>query len=67
MKNTLGNTLRITKTGFLSGKKEAEYLSKSVIFATGTRWRKLPMKGAKEFVCVFDDKLYAESKAGNME
>ena len=29
-----------------SGKK---YLSKTVLFATGTKWRKLPMKGALEF------------------
>ncbi len=29
-----------------SGKK---YLSKSILFATGTKWRKLPMKGALEY------------------
>ena len=29
-----------------SGKK---YLSKTILFATGTKWRKLPMKGALEF------------------
>lgn len=34
---------------FVVKTEEAEYRSKSVIFATGTRWRKLPMKGAKEF------------------
>lgn len=28
---------------------EKDYEAKSIIFATGTRWRKLPMKGAKEF------------------
>lgn len=28
---------------------EKQYDAKSIIFATGTKWRKLPMKGAKEF------------------
>lgn len=29
--------------------KGNQYISKTIIFASGTKWRKLPMKGAKEF------------------
>jgi thioredoxin reductase (NADPH) len=29
--------------------EKSSYTSKTIIFATGTKWRKLPMKGAEEF------------------
>ncbi len=32
----------------INTKKGTEYQSKTIVFATGTRWRKLTMKGAKE-------------------
>ncbi|MDW7726487.1 MAG: FAD-dependent oxidoreductase [Candidatus Methanoperedens sp.] len=37
------------KGGFIIKSDEKEYQSKSIIFATGAKWKKLPMKGAKEF------------------
>jgi len=40
----------ISKEGSFTVKTDkSEYSSKTVIFATGAKWRELPMKGAKEF------------------
>ncbi len=40
-----------TKEGFLVKTKKEEYKSSTILFATGTKWRKLPrtIKGAEEF------------------
>lgn len=38
-----------TKTGFLVKTNEEEYTAKTVLFATGTKWRKLEVPGATEF------------------
>jgi len=45
--------LKVKKKGkegcFTVKTEEKEYESKTILFATGTKWRKLPMKGAKEY------------------
>jgi thioredoxin reductase (NADPH) len=38
-----------TKTGFLIKAGKVEYSAKTILFATGTKWRKLEVPGAKEF------------------
>jgi len=37
------------KAGFVVKTEKSAYHTKTIIFATGTKWKELPMKGAKEF------------------
>jgi thioredoxin reductase (NADPH) len=37
------------ESNFLVKTNKAEYKTKTIIFATGAKWRELPMKGAEEF------------------
>lgn len=38
-----------TKKGFIVETNKAKYKAKTILFATGTKWRKLEVPGAKEF------------------
>ncbi len=56
---------------FLTTTKNGEYLSKALIFATGTKWRKLDAKGSKEFerkgvnyCAICDGPLYKDKIVG---
>tara|TARA_Y100000310_G_scaffold167136_1_gene166893 strand:- start:4855 stop:5802 length:948 start_codon:yes stop_codon:yes gene_type:complete len=45
----LASEVKKLKSGFTVKTEKAEYKTKTVLFATGTKWRKLDVKGSKEF------------------
>lgn len=49
IKQELAESVNKLKTCFVTKTKKGEYKSKSLIIATGTKWRKLNVPGSKEF------------------
>lgn len=50
IKQEKAEKIKKTKAGFLVKTKKAEYNGKTILFATGTRWRKLEIPGADKFL-----------------
>lgn len=51
IKNEKATSVEKTKTGFTVATGKGTYIGKTVLFATGTKWKKLPenVKGSREF------------------
>ena len=49
VKEEKAESVEKVKNGFLVKTKKGEYLGKAILFATGTKWRKLEVPGAIEF------------------
>ena len=49
IKEEKAEKIKKTKSGFLVKTKKTEYNGKTILFTTGTRWKKLDVPGSKEF------------------
>ncbi len=49
IKNEKAESIKKNQLGFIVKTKKSEYQSRTILFATGTKWRKLEVPGAEEF------------------